>query len=345
MIDICMYGCRSCNFSCDYCMGPSERQNEAFVLDEKRLKSAIDLVVKKTKNKNFFIWGGEPLLHFEEFQKTVVFLKSTFPDKRISFSTNGFLLKDDVIRSFIVKNGLHIQLSNDGIGQKFRSFINPLGDTEISIFLSKLAARGQLSINCVMHNKNCSVNKNIDYFVDWMKKYSCLNSKLNIRFTPFNESDLTPSFNFTEETTQIFLNEFETLFIRSLFPNFSDVSISHFLNFPKKLVRKSNLEKCEWKNKNACSKFISGTIDKIHHIDTKGNFVSCNLIDSGIPPRGKIEKIIPDYCNGCEFQGCRGCYPCPAGDFPKKCVWKKAWMHFQMRMLLLESFVTKKDRK
>ena len=34
-------------------------------------------------------------------------------------------------------------------------------------------------------------------------------------------------------------------------------------------------------------------IKKSNHIDTKGIFISCNLIDSGIKPRGKIKKEQP----------------------------------------------------
>ena len=119
------------------------------------------------------------------------------------------------------------------------------------------------------------------------------------------------------------------------------IELKHFVRFPLKIVRKSNFQKCDWAHSNMCAKYSSGITDKSRHIDTKGNFVSCNLIDSGVLPRGKAQKDIPSYCENCEFSETRGCYPCPAGDFTKKCEWKKAWMQFQKRMLLLRSISRK----
>ena len=317
-------------------MGPDERNDESFVLDKEKLLCSINSVAKN-RYTHFFVWGGEPLLHFSALAQTISFLQSNFPESKITVSTNGFLLKEKHIRNFILQSGIALQLSCDGISQNLRSNFNPLENEIVSNFLSKLANENRLVINCVMHKQNYSVNKNIDYFAAWMKRYSCIETSLDIRFTPFTESDLTPNFNFSGSELDFFLHEYEMLYMFALFGDKNNEVMKHFVNFPLKIVRKSNLQKCDWANSNMCAKYSSGIANKSRHIDTKGNFVACNLIDSGIQPRGKIEKNIPPYCSACEFLGTRGCYPCPAGDFPQKCEWKKKWMQFQKRMLLLRS--------
>lgn len=323
-------------------MGPNERNDDTFVLDEEKLLRSINSIIKNKSAVNFFVWGGEPLLHFSPLKQTVTFLKARFPESKISVSTNGFLLQKKEIQNFILESGISLQLSCDGVAQKIRSNYNPLENDSVSTFLFELARKNRLVINCVMHNQNYSVNKNIDYFVAWMRQYSCLETSLDIRFTPFTESDLTPKFNFSGSELSAFLHEYEMLYVYALLGNKSSAELNHFARFPLKIVRKANLQKCGWEHSNMCAKYASSVADKSRHIDTKGNFVSCNLIDSGVMPRGKVKKDIPPYCSGCEFAGTRGCYPCPAGDFPQKCEWKKEWMRFQKRMLLLRSFVSKK---
>lgn len=342
MIDICMYGCRGCNFACKYCMGPEKvDSDEEFVLDGQRLYESITFYRNRAKKNSagFVIWGGEPLLHFRELSQTVSFLNDRFPNEQIMVSTNGFLLKSEKIRKFIEEKNIKIQLSVDGVAQKIRSNFNPLEDETVSSFLAGLANKNLLTINCTMHDKNYSVNANIDYFAEWMKDSECLESKLNIRLTPFNESSLTPEFNFSEKKLSIFINEFEQLYIKSLFGKANGLILRHFAKYPLKAVKKSNFQKVGWAEFNPCSKFYSGQTDFSKHIDTKGNFVSCNLVDSGIPPRGKSVKEIPEYCESCKYRSMRGCWPCPAGDFAEKCEWKFAWMQFQERMLLLSKIL------
>ena len=112
---------------CKYCMGPEKTNNEKFILDENRLKSAIDLLIQnESKLSRFFIWGGEPLSHFNELRKTIAFLETNFPERTIFLSTNGILLKEQKIRNYILTNKIGIQLSVDGIAQNYRSDFNPL---------------------------------------------------------------------------------------------------------------------------------------------------------------------------------------------------------------------------
>ena len=344
MIDICMYGCRSCNFSCAYCMGPDKNsKKEKFILEKNKLYKAIKSYKEKCpkKNKGFVIWGGEPLFHFAELVETIDFLNNMFPNEKIMISTNGLLLQNQEIRRFIKEKKIKLQLSVDGVAQQLRSNFNPLENNIVTSFLVELVKIDLLSINCVMHNQNYSVNKNIDYFTNWMKKNDCLDSKLNIRLTPINESNLTSEFNFSGEHLHTFINEFESLYIKALLGKSTDLIYRHFIKYPLKTVKKSNFEKIDWSDFNQCSKFYSNKQFFSKHIDTKGKFISCNLIDSGIDPRGTITKKIPAYCTGCEFYSMRGCFPCPSADFTEKCEWKKAWMQFQQRMLLLNRLLKK----
>lgn len=345
MINICMFGCRTCNLQCKYCMGPEKTNNEKFILDENRLKSAIDLLIQnESKLSRFFIWGGEPLSHFNELRKTIAFLETNFPERTIFLSTNGILLKEQKIRNYILTNKIGIQLSVDGIAQNYRSDFNPLENNIIAEFLVELSKQNLLSINCVMHNHNYSVLKNIQYFTGWMKKNNCLDTNLNIRFTPINESNLTPDFNFSGRRLSIFIHEYEILYLHALFGNKKDKIYKHFIKYPLKIIKASNLQKCNWENVNHCTKFNYGIKKISKHIDTKGNFITCNLIDSGTIPRGNKKKQMPDYCNKCKYKMTRGCWPCPAGDFTEKCEFKKQWMQFQERMILLHELSNNKKK-
>ena len=244
-----MYGCRTCNFSCTYCMGPNERTDDTFLLNKEKLLCSLNSIIQNRPKSSihFFVWGGEPLLHFSPLNQTISFLQDNFPKSKISVSTNGFLLQEKDRQDFILQSGISLQLSCDGVAQKIRSNYNPLENFAVSIFLSKLAWKNRLAINCVMHKQNYSVNKNIDYFVSWMKKYSCLETNLDIRFTPFTESDITPDFNFSGYELYTFLHEYEMLYVYALLGDKSKSELKHFVRVPLKIVRKSSIQKCEWK--------------------------------------------------------------------------------------------------
>ena len=91
-----------------------------------------------------------------------------------------------------------------------------------------------------MHNHNYSVLKNIQYFTGWMKKNNCLDTNLNIRFTPINESNLTPDFNFSGRRLSIFIHEYEILYLHALFGNKKDKIYKHFIKYPLKIIKASN---------------------------------------------------------------------------------------------------------
>ena len=199
-------------------MGPNERKDDRFLLNKEKLLCSINSIIQNRPNSplNFFVWGGEPLLHFSPLKQTISFLQASFPKSKISVSTNGFLLQEKSIQDFVLQSGISVQLSCDGVAQKIRSNYNPLENYVVSVFLAELAQNNRLVINCVMHRQNYSVNKNIDYFVSWMKRYSCIETNLDIRFTPFTESDITPEFNFSGDELHTFLHEYEMLYIYAL---------------------------------------------------------------------------------------------------------------------------------
>ena len=330
-MDISLYGCRSCNFTCKYCFGPDKSKDEPFVLDKIAVLETLSRIGKKA-GESFVIWGGEPLLHWEPFKETVEFLQEQFPEKKINFSTNGFLLQKEEVRKYIDDHKLRVQLSCDGVGQWVRSKYDPLSDDVVSEFLKNLALDDRLYINCVVHNQNPSVTDNINNFLNWMKNWDLMDSNLDIRFTPFYESDLTPEWNFTGENLHKFIHEYETLFIRQLTGDRNDKVLKHFRKDIMHRVNGWKLKKVKTEESNLCMKFFCGINDESPHIDTKGKFVSCNLIDSGIDPRGKQKKVQPEYCKGCEFEGAQGCQPCPSTDFADHCEFKKEWMRFNKRM-------------
>ena len=114
---------QNCNFRCSYCIY-SETDNEMQrTHSNKRMsfgtaKRAIDFFIEHSRDNdsiNIGFYGGEPLLEIELIKKCIIYAETISEGKEISFSitTNGSLLKSDLIE-FFIKHNVLILISLDG---------------------------------------------------------------------------------------------------------------------------------------------------------------------------------------------------------------------------------------
>lgn len=105
-----------CNGRCKYCLVFGNNVEKIEVLDIKEFWAELTSRKWFKNIKSIFIIGGEPLLYFEE----ISFIMDNFKG-RISFSTNGTLLNEEMVKKFSKSNvGVYISLD----GPTFEDNIN-----------------------------------------------------------------------------------------------------------------------------------------------------------------------------------------------------------------------------
>ena len=118
---LCLHIAHDCNLACRYCFaGEGEYKGDRSLMSLEVGKKALDFLVANSGNRrnlevDFF--GGEPLMNFDVVKELVAYgreLEKTH-DKhfRFTLTTNGVLLRDDVIE-FANKEMDNIVLSIDG---------------------------------------------------------------------------------------------------------------------------------------------------------------------------------------------------------------------------------------
>jgi len=116
----------NCNFSCWYCYENHEKQSHLSETTLQNIKLFISNLLEKKKDlKKFTIqfFGGEPLLNYKK--AVLPLLKYLNNEVRknniilsINFTTNGYLINDDMIKDFIRYNVNAFQITFDGNKEK-----------------------------------------------------------------------------------------------------------------------------------------------------------------------------------------------------------------------------------
>ena len=107
----------ACNLNCSYC---HQRKHAPATIRWAELRDGIDmLLVSKAEKKRMAFTGGEPLLAWPLIQRAVDYVLHAASGGRgfgFSLMSNGLLL-DRTKLNFLVKHGIALQLSLDGIRQ------------------------------------------------------------------------------------------------------------------------------------------------------------------------------------------------------------------------------------
>ena len=118
---MCLNIAHDCNLKCKYCFASTgDFGTSRKLMSEKVAKKSIDFLIKNSGSRHNLevdFFGGEPLINFEVIKDTVMYArgleKKCNKNFRFTVTTNGLLLKDDVI-DFINKEMSNVVLSMDG---------------------------------------------------------------------------------------------------------------------------------------------------------------------------------------------------------------------------------------
>ena len=150
---LCLHIAHDCNLACRYCFaGEGEYKGDRSLMSLEVGKKALDFLVANSGNRrnlevDFF--GGEPLMNFDVVKELVAYgreLEKTH-DKhfRFTLTTNGVLLRDDVIE-FANKEMDNIVLSIDGrkeVHDHMRTFKNGKGSYDFILDKFKKVAESR----------------------------------------------------------------------------------------------------------------------------------------------------------------------------------------------------------
>ena len=111
---------QKCNYRCSYCVYSGAYQYERSHSDADMSQSSMNAIIENffdtTEHpKNVSFYGGEPLLNFDGIRGFVEEIESRLLSVEYYVTTNGELLHDENILSFLVDHGFHINISYDGV--------------------------------------------------------------------------------------------------------------------------------------------------------------------------------------------------------------------------------------
>ena len=345
-------GCK-CNAMCSYCSAHLiEEENPVIDLDAivktMRENRALQDGLRRGEKISLNLWGGEPLIHTKYFDVIIERLEKEFGKDIGSYfiSTNGIPLADKKVIEWIYNlnkiKPVGIQISHDGLGQYHRTkWFDPLFSDSTKDTVVKLAKDGIFNlINCTMSAKNPSMMANMFYFNKWLFDNDLV-GKVGIKLNHINDSDYCSEFDFNGEELDTYIHETELAFMdtyalakkygdpdspegKKNFPDWWKAFAGYFYN---QLMRDDL-----YKMPGGCGQFAIGMNDQTWCINTKGEYVACQLWDTneGIQ---NLKLEMPDYCNDCEYKIYNECHPCPNNTYPKeKCSYHKAFIRMILRL-------------
>lgn len=285
MINLIMSGLRSCNGKCPYCacyrLVHGNNDGE-FQYDWSKVR-------KELENRDLsevMIWGADAVVSWNSFKKTVDFVESLGKSTQIYASTNGSTLTDNVI-DYLNEHSIKVQLSHDGVAEHYKLDFDPLDRYDITKLNSVV-------INCVIHNNNCDIMKNVEYF----------SKKVPTIKVAFSLPQISKENDFTihKENADKLIGQCTALLLsdnpmyRLNVPTGDDYKIDYREEMPT--------DGC------LMSEGIS------NHIDTLGNWCQCNLVDSLNP---KLEFRRNEICNKCKYRYSTLCGVCGLLEPPDSC--------------------------
>lgn len=109
----CNMRCRYCTFSGNY---KYERTHENRHMSYETACKAVDFFFRNgssEENRAITFYGGEVLSRFELLKKVVAYARGIDPEVRISFTTNGTLLSEGVVK-YLIDKDIAVNISLDG---------------------------------------------------------------------------------------------------------------------------------------------------------------------------------------------------------------------------------------
>ncbi len=150
-----------CNLKCKYCYFDNCKASKPPVFIKEKVAEKFKLYSKHSGR--IIVWAGEPLFNKEIFTEICDLANLYLPHYKISIYTNGTLL-NDWWADFFISHNVHINLSHDGPGQKYRGIDYLKLDTPKKA-IKKIYTNGNLiGVSTVVHKYNCSFFDIVNYF-------------------------------------------------------------------------------------------------------------------------------------------------------------------------------------
>ncbi|EFI42246.1 thioether cross-link-forming SCIFF peptide maturase [Peptoniphilus sp. oral taxon 386] len=213
---MCLHVAHDCNLRCKYCFASQGDFNgKRLLMDEETGKKALDFILKNSgnrKNLEVDFFGGEPLMNFELVKKLVDYgrneEKKYNKHFRFTITTNGVLLRDDVI-DYINENMDNVVLSLDGrkcVNDYMRPTISKKGSYDIIVpkFKKLVDKRGDKDY----YIRGTFTNENLDFSQDLMEYYNLGFKKTSIEPVVTDEKE---EYAIREEHLEKILNEYEKM--------------------------------------------------------------------------------------------------------------------------------------
>lgn len=308
-----------CNMGCKYCMCKIDLNghNDISIDEDAMIKTILDTNEKRGVPNpscyHFELWGGEPTYNKESIDEVRRILIRHFPESTFSTTTNGLLLGNDDIADWLIKSFDTVQLSHDGISQKYARNVDPFEYPKANENIKALIQMGKINIiNCTVNNHNPCLYDYVDF---WWKKFKEWGKTVRVKLNhPFN-SDYSFDFAFTDEGA---MDKYCSSFLW-LYDHRNEPKYRPFSEYIKNEVDKAKLTV---EHPGSCRLYHQGKQDWTFIIMSNGGYGDCDLGEH--TPEGACN--LPEYCNDCEFKDYDWCHSCGAMKYPEKCVFNRYWL-------------------
>ncbi len=177
---ICLHVAHDCNLKCMYCFAEEgEYGGKRELMTSETARKALDFLIKnsgKRVNLEVDFFGGEPLMNFDVVKDTVEYgkelMKKHNKNFRFTFTTNGVLLNDEVIK-YANENMSNLVLSIDGrreVNDKVRKTINGKGSYDLIVpkfkKIAELRNQENYQVRGTFTRKNLDFSKDVLHLAD-----------------------------------------------------------------------------------------------------------------------------------------------------------------------------------
>lgn len=359
---ITIKGINECSGSCAYCVAAStdmykqgidrnhiveecraidKRTFEVAQFDFTALEHTLDTSKRYNKDAlyTFDLWGADPLTCISSIAEVVYFIEDYCNTRgirySISSSTNGLPLLDPSVVQFIKEHHISVQLSHDGLGQKYRTGeYDPLKDKAIQALIKDGTVR---TINATLTKQNCSPLDNIKYFNEILREifpdvydkdkvateaesniWRSIQIKLNhIYDGKYEGYDPT----LTGRELDIYIHEWSMLFNVLFTPNIDNLYYRPYARYIKGQSNRYGFLKSFNSKGNPCRNFQIGIDEESEHLNTLGEYTQCNLVDKVVNPDNKLSE----ECETCKYKLSKECNMCGAMIKKDKCEYFYRW--------------------
>lgn len=167
-----------CNLRCKYCIYgghyENERTHSESNMDFSILKESIDKFFESTQREQKVVnlYGGEPFINFKAMKEIVEYINTIDKNVSIYITTNGTLLKEEILNWIIENKNVNLFVSFAGVPQthdKLRVFIN--NQPTYSIIRENLLKLRELSEETYIERINFIFNLFSEFQLKELQKY------------------------------------------------------------------------------------------------------------------------------------------------------------------------------